>query len=63
LKELYIRKKTSSFVSMKSCRRMLLIVKIVDEICRMLSVRENYSAFMLLTSSLKKSVTVLLFNS
>jgi hypothetical protein len=41
LKELYIRKKTSSLDSLKSESFILLIVKIVEDICRMDSVREN----------------------
>ena len=63
LNEFCIKKKTSSLASLKSLSCMLLIVKIVEDICRMLSVSEKLRFLLLFASSLKYKVTVLLFKS
>jgi hypothetical protein len=63
LKELYIKKKTSSLVSLKFPIAKLLTVKIVLDIYSILSVNENYSAFIELESSLKYKLTLLVFNN
>lgn len=57
LKELYIRKNTSSLVSLKRLIFRLLTVKMVDEICKIDSVSENYKAFILVASYLKYKFT------
>lgn len=55
-------KNTSSFVSEKEPTAMFDMVKIVEEICKILSVSENCRA-LLPVFSLKNNVTVLLFKS
>jgi hypothetical protein len=56
-----MRKKTSSFVSLNIDTSMLLIVNIVDDICRMDSVKENCKAVILTVFCLKYKLTDFVF--
>lgn len=58
LKELYIRKKTSWFDSLKSASYILLTVKIDDCIYNIASVSEKSNVFIVSKSYLKLSGTV-----
>lgn len=58
LKELYIRKKTSWFDSLKSASYILLTEKIEDCIYNIASVNEKSNVFMVSISYLKLSGTV-----